>query len=347
MWESSLRKLCLITMVAWGGTVLAQTPVIGAAKQATADGRQITIDITLENLGTDDLSSVSVIEDLDTAFGAMNYSFVSAPLVTSGTAVINPGFDGSADPELLDASSTLAIGQTATIQLVVQLADLLDVGNGTGLYENQVTASATGDVSAGMTSDLSDDGTDPDPNGNDDPTDAGEDDATSIDLRIAVIGAAKESTIGGRGLTFLIRLENLGAEDLTGVSVLEDLDAVLGMGNYSVTSGPLVAGGSLVPNAGFDGSSDTELIGGGTLPYNTSATIEVGVELNSIADVGNGPGVYYNQVTASAVGSASATMRRLYSALKRRRSAFGCTSGLGLDDVDMLPFPVLRPYILY
>ena len=163
-----------------GGPTLTK---IGAAKTAAVMDREVTIDLYLENLGTEALSVVSLQDDLDAVFGAGNYTVTSAPtlIVDPGTVTLNGGFNGSSDIDILNsAGSSLAIGALARIRFVVEVTNITDQGMGVGNYANQATAAATGDPSGTAASDLSNDGTDPDPNGNQLPDDAGEDDPTPI-----------------------------------------------------------------------------------------------------------------------------------------------------------------------
>ncbi|MCB9297737.1 MAG: hypothetical protein H6559_32105 [Lewinellaceae bacterium] len=150
--------------------------VIGVAKNATLNGTEATFDFYLENFGTESLGGLSLPEDLDAVFGAGNYTFVSPPALVNdpGTITLNGGFDGSSDKEIFASGSSLPVGGTAQIRMVVNVTAVTDVGFGCGVYSNQVTASAEG----GTVSDLSDSGTDPDPNGNGDPTESGENDPT-------------------------------------------------------------------------------------------------------------------------------------------------------------------------
>lgn len=61
-------------------------PVIGVAKDASVDNREITLDFYLENLGDEELNTLSLPDNLDNVFGAGNYTIVSAP-----TLIDDPG----------------------------------------------------------------------------------------------------------------------------------------------------------------------------------------------------------------------------------------------------------------
>ena len=197
---------------------MQQDPVIGAAKTAAVTTRTVTLDIYLESFANVTLSSVSAIEDLDAVFGAGNYTVDSAPtlIVDPGTLNLNAGYNGSGSNDLLAAGSTLALGATAQIRLVVTVTTVADQGFGLGMYQNQVTASALAPDST-LGTDLSDNGTDPDPNGNGNPSEAGENDPTPIVLR-GDIGDFVWNDLDGDGV------QDGGEPGLTGVTIYLDLN---------------------------------------------------------------------------------------------------------------------------
>ena len=283
----------------------AEDPIIGIAKDESHIGREITLIFYLENLGNTVLSNLSMTDDLDAVFGAGNYFIVTPPSFISnpGTVTLNAGFDGSSDIDLISAG-TLAAGVTAVFQVVVEITTVSDQGLGLGTYSNQVTASGES-PSGGMTSDLSDFGTDPDPNGNGDPTEAGEDDPTIIAfLQNPRIGVAKTASPSGSQITMDFYIENFGNVVLSNLSILDDLDAVFGAGNYMVVGAPTLIDdpGTITVNGGFDGSADPDLITSGTLAIADTAQLRVVVDITNITDQGLGFGVYQNQ--ANAIGEA-------------------------------------------
>ncbi|CAM2064350.1 Ig-like domain-containing protein [Sulfidibacter corallicola] len=282
------------------GSTWSFSGTIGVAKDVDTVGRSVQYTIYVENLGTDDLTNLSIPDNLDAVFGAGNYFIATAPALISGpgTVVPNASFDGSADPELI-GSGSLLVGELARIEFEVEITTFSDQGNGLGIYHNQVTATAD-DTMMMMVSDLSDWGTDPDPNGNGNPGDAGEDDVTvAAPTENPVIGIAKNTIISGNSVTIDFYLEAFGNVNLTTVSVLDDLDAVFGAGNYSITTAPMAVSGALVANPSFDGSGDQELIQSGTLATGATAQIQVVVNVDNVVDLGSGLGVYSNQVTAT------------------------------------------------
>jgi hypothetical protein len=280
-------------------------PVIGIAKKATTIGnRTVILDFYIENLGTEDLVEVGLTDDLDGVFGAGNYSISTAPFLVDNPKglVINNSFDGSANTALLETTSSLAVGDIAQIRIILDINIISDQGSGLGVYSNQVTVTAQ---NAGGTTvnDLSDDGTNPDINGNGDPTEAGENDPTTINiLDNPVIGIAKTAQFNGNLLTLDFYLENFGNGSLQNISVIDDLDAVFGVGNYSIHTAPVFIDdpSTLTLNNGFNGNNQQNLITSGTLSTNNTAQIRVVVNVHTITDRGAGMGVYSNQVEATA-----------------------------------------------
>lgn len=285
-------------------TVVAD-PVIGVAKDASVSGQTVTIDFYLENFGNVELQSLSLVDDLDSVFGAGSYTVTSGPTLIDdpGTITLNGGFDGSGTTQLI-TSGTLSVNDTAQIRIVVETAELQDAGSGLGIYSNQVTASGQG-PGIPPDSDLSDSGTDPDPDGDGNPDEAGENDATSITVaEQPVIGVAKDVSITGRTATIDFYLENFGNVTLSQVSLPVDLDTTFGAGNYSITSPPSLIDdpGTLTLNGSFNGGGTTDIFvpGSSTLAFADTAQIRVVVEVITVTDQGSGLGIYDCQVTAAA-----------------------------------------------
>ena len=279
---------------------LTPDPSIGAAKAAAVSGRQVTFEFTIRNLGNVPVGSVMLTDDLDASFGAGNYFIVDPPALLSGppTLTLNAGFDGSGDPAVVSGGTINGL-TTIRISLVVELTTFVDLGMGVGVYANQATVTAD---FGGPLMDLSDAGTDPDPNGNGNPGDAGEDDPTPvIFFENPILGAAKSATLDGTQVTFDIALENFGNVTLSSLSVPENLDAVFGAGNYTLLGPPILVDdpGTITPNPGFDGSSDTQLISSGTLVAGDTAILRIVIDVTNIVDLGSGLGVYSNQVNVS------------------------------------------------
>ncbi|MEZ5593875.1 MAG: hypothetical protein R3F53_25480 [Gammaproteobacteria bacterium] len=293
---------------------------IGVAKNATVNGAEVTFDIYLEAFGSATLSQLSLTENLDGVFGggdpgdqdvplAPNYTLISAPvlIVDPGTLILNPGFDGSSDQEFLAAGSTLNGGSTAQIQFVVRVNQLIDQGLGLGLGEYQNEVLVTAEQPNGVyLLDYSDFGTDPDPNGDGNPTDAGENDPTLFTITdSAVIGIAKDATVSDTQVTIDLYLENLGTQTATNLSLIDDLDAVFGAGNYTFLIAPVLIDdpGTLVLNGGYDGSTTTELLAAGSsLAAGDTAQIQFVVNIsNQVDSQGLGAGIYQNQASVSGV----------------------------------------------
>lgn len=278
-------------------TFIVTADVLGLAKTASVSGDEVTFDIYLENLGTDDTDAISVTDDLDAAFGAGNYQLITAPYLISvpRDLIINSAFDGSSDTELI-ASGTLQQEEVAQLRFVVQVNRLVDNGDGLGVYSNQ----ASGDGDGYM--DLSDSGTDPDPSGDNDPTGAGEDNPTAFTVQqMPVIGLAHEASVNGDEVTLNYYLESLGNVDLSNLALTHDLDAVFGTG-WALTTAPSLIDdpGTITLNANFDGSGDTALISSGSLAYGETAQIQIVVTVSELADLGSGLGIYSSQPSASA-----------------------------------------------
>ncbi|MEZ5469747.1 MAG: hypothetical protein R3F18_19075 [Lysobacterales bacterium] len=283
---------------------LANRSAIGVAKTAAVTGNLATFDLYLEAFGTSTLNSLSLPDDLDSVFGAGNYSIVAPPtLITDpGTLVLNSAFDGSSETDILSPASTLAVGATAQIRFQIAVLNVVNRGFGLGNYRNQATGIAT--LPNGVVvSDASVLGTDPDPDGNGNPNDNVS--VTPVNMPpTAITGVAKTAVISGSQVTINLYLENLGSA--TGnIDLVDDLDAVFGAGNYALITPPSFIDdpGTLTLNAGYDGSSQTNLLSAGsTLASGDTAQIQFVVDVTTISNAqGFGFGVYRNQASVTSV----------------------------------------------
>lgn len=294
---ATLMTMLLVLMLS---TVSYAAPVAGVAQRAEVEGREITFDIFVENLGDEELTGVSLTNDLDAVFGAGTYSFSSAPAFVggSGTLTLNAGYDGSVNTEMI-SSGGVALGTTVQIRFTVALSSFTDQGMGLGIYAAQAAVSANG----GVTSDLSDSGTDPDFSGDGDPRGAGEDDATIFSLvDNPVIGVAHDVSLSGNRVTFDYYLEAYGNALLSGISLPHDLDALFGVANYTLVGGVTLVDdpGGITVNTNFDGSAQTQLISSGSLTVGETAQLRIVVDITDVIDGGDGLGVYSSQVLVEA-----------------------------------------------
>jgi len=102
-------------------------------------------------------------------------------------------------------------------------------------------------------------------------------------------------------MSFIV--SNFGNVALSNVSLTDDLNAVFGAGNYSISSAPTVttppATGTVTVNNNFNGSGgNTNLLTGGTLPVGESVTIAVSIAVTNVINAGS----YTNQATAGGNG---------------------------------------------
>ena len=135
----------------------------------------LTFLMRLENFGNIRIGQLQVVSNLAVAFAeAGSYSVL---MVDSAELMINPGFDGDVDPNLLTGTDALDPGEVAEIQLVI---NVFPAGN-PGPYFCSATATGTSDADTDVM-DVSQDGDDPDDNGNGDPTDDGDPTEVLFDL---------------------------------------------------------------------------------------------------------------------------------------------------------------------
>ncbi|MEM1177781.1 MAG: IPTL-CTERM sorting domain-containing protein [Acidobacteriota bacterium] len=295
------------------------TGSVGAAKRVNSgptdnlDGTfTVGFEILVENLGTEDLDMVQVVDNLATTFPSpATVTSVSAVVVT-GTLVANGSFNGIGDTNLLDASmSTLAVGMTATASFTVTF----DPNGLPGPFFNQATVS--GDTPGGSTvTDPSDNGTDPDPNGNGNANEAGENDPTPIVVpenpSITVVktaGAVTDApTPGLFDVTYTLVTTNVGNVDLSSVQVTDDLSLTFPAPASVVSAGANCTAGSCgTVTVDYTGPADTTLLDASmsTLAVGASFTLELTVRFDPNGEAGP----FSNQATSSGTSPQGSTVQ--------------------------------------
>jgi len=287
-------------------------PSIGIAKSAgipvrQADGSyRVAYTFVVRNYGNTLLANVQVTDQLSNTFAAPATFAIASALVATGTLAANAAFNGTTHVNLLNsAQSTLAIGATETITLVVDFKP----NGATGPFLNTALATATGPDNT-PTRDTSTVGTNPDPNDNGLPGDPNEDIPTPVELPehpvIAIAKAVAEPVLlkdGSLEVTYTIKVKNLGNVPLTLVQVTDSLPGTFPEPVTFSLSGPVATTGSLAPNPAFDGITNRELLvaSGSTLAREDSATVTftVRVWLNGTEQT-----VFYNTALARGQGPA-------------------------------------------
>jgi len=266
-------------------TDVTENPVIGVAKTIGAitplDGGRfrVTYDIAVENLGNVNLSDVELTENLNDTFDPGTFSVTS---VTSSELTTNNNYNGTTNTNLLASGNTLEVGETAEVQLVIEVtpSDLSQE------YTNQVQGTGTSPGGETVTDD-SDDGFPSDPDGDGNPNEPGENDPTPLNFNDIpdnpVIGVAKGVSSIIRlednrfRITYDLLVENLGNVNLNDVELTENLDDTFGGGTFTVTS---VTSPTLTTNQIYDGSNNLNLLASGnTLAVGRTAEVRLVIEV--------------------------------------------------------------------
>jgi len=145
-----------------------QEPLIGLAKRAvsvtkvSANTYDVLYTFVIENYGNVTLHDLQITDNLNTTFpSTTTYSVQS---VSSADLVVNAGFDGDGDQQLLGSGNTLAAGDSKTLDVVVRVVPTVH-----GIFYNTATATAK-DVKNHDITDISQNGSNPDSDGNGNPT---------------------------------------------------------------------------------------------------------------------------------------------------------------------------------
>ncbi len=281
-------------------TPIDPTADIAIEKTATAIGEDtVEFELHIVNNGNSLADKVSIVDDLDSVFGAGHYvingiRMAVLPQDVDSSLSVNLNYTGGAgvtggvpNNEVLNTfnNNTLDVGDSATFQISVTVNELIDQdGEGPmplGEFLNLARVS------------------------NEDPTNDRYTDTDDGDVAFtpdATVGVAKEATWNDTldTVTYTFHLEHFGNTQAVSLSMMEDLDAIFGAGSYSVTAPTQLYGPStLVLNSLYNGSSDEELFGSGsTLLPGEKAGIQIELTVHEIVDAGgDGLGTYVNQVT--------------------------------------------------
>ncbi|MBT8136854.1 MAG: DUF11 domain-containing protein, partial [Gammaproteobacteria bacterium] len=280
--------------------VFAENPIIGTAKEVLAtptnngDGTYtLTYRIAVENLGDVPLSGVQIVDDLALTFTGT--TSVTVDSVTSADFAANPGYNGTTDTNVLAGTDSLAVAASGTVDVVVTI----DAGGNLGPFDNTATASGTSPASTSV-NDASTTGSDPDPDMDGNPGN------NSVPTSISFtenpqIGVAKAITTGpannGDGthtLTYTMTLENFGDVPLNNLQIVDNLGTTFsGATGFTVDS---VTSTDFTANAGFNGTTDTNILSGtdGGFIVGATGTVDVTVTVTP----GGNLGPYDNSVFA-------------------------------------------------
>ncbi|MEQ9550844.1 MAG: hypothetical protein RIM23_14665 [Coleofasciculus sp. G3-WIS-01] len=267
-------------------TEVQENPAIGVAKTVgsitplTGGRFRVTYDIAVENLGNVRLSNVELTENLNNTFDPGTFSVTS---VTSSDLTTNNNYNGTTNTNLLASGNNLEVGETAEVQLVIEVtpSDL------SREYTNQVQGTGTSPAGETVTDD-SDNGFPSDPNGNGNANEDGENDRTPLNFNNIpdnpVIGVAKGvNSIIRLGdnrfrITYDLLVENLGNVNLNNVALTENLDDTFGAGTFTVTS---VTSPTLTTNQIYDGSNNLNLLApGNTLAVGRTAEVRLVIDVS-------------------------------------------------------------------
>ena len=113
---------------------------------------------------------------------------------------------------------------------------------------------------------------------------------TSIGTALAVTNVTKKDN-GSYDVTYQITVQNTGSTPLTNVQVLDEITkGITSPATYTVVSGPTVTGGStLTPNAGYNGTSNTNILNPTSSTLAVGATQVITIVLNINPNGNNGP----------------------------------------------------------
>lgn len=185
-------KITTVGQIYRGADLASVISGIGAAKKlisvtptGTANQYDVVYDVYIRNYGNMDVTDVQLSDDLRNINGAANVTLTSVAFTDNPAGlVLNPGYNGKTDLNLLDGNGTLpnypVADNHATIRITCRLSNILPGV----VYNNNATLTSV-DFNGNLLTDVSTNGSNPDPNGNDKPDDEGEDRPTPLLITVA------------------------------------------------------------------------------------------------------------------------------------------------------------------
>ena len=265
--------------------------VVGQPTLLSNGNFAVDYQLVIENIGTVDLSDMTLVDDIETQFGASVFQGVSgltlttAPTDAASSITLDPAtWDGTSATDMLDQSviNGLAIGDFFTIEFTVEI----DAGPATGVLDNQATVGGTGVDEDGVpftdtngnditAEDDSDSGAETGDDNTGEPGDTGgSDDPTPTyipNVSLAKLaGDAVPNSIDGDNfdVTFTLVWENSGNVDLTNLTMFDDIAAEFGNAYLSASGLALQnyigTGTPPAVNTAWTGDTTQSMISGGT-----------------------------------------------------------------------------------
>lgn len=262
---------------------------------------RIVYEISVENIGIDDLSNVQLVNSLEDTFGNGNFEVMGQPELIEGSSSleINPEYDGEGDTNLLSSGGTLSSGDSSTFEITVDVdfaSETLPGSSDPGFFFNQTTATAIGSTS-------------------DDVIDFSNDVEIFLGFSLGASQEVISSTIAPDGIfgvdtarvVYEITVENIGIRDISDVQLTNNLEATFGFNNFVIVGTPTLTGGNtnLQINPDYDGNANGDLNlliqSGGILPVEDSSTFQLTVDVNLASETLPSalPGFFENQTIAT------------------------------------------------
>ena len=285
-------------------SVVHNNPAAGIAKAAgipvlQPDGAyRVDLVFTLRNTGDVHLKNVMVGDDLRRVFAAP-VTWTVQSMAASGTLIANTAYNGHSDTSLLQPLSTLDVGRTDSVTVVL----LVSPAGSFGPFYNTAVLNAQSVQGNLPVRRLSVAGRDPMAPGSS---------PTAIHFppnpKIGLAKSAGETKLeidGSYTFTYTFFVRNMGNTVLTQVNVADDLQRVFAPPMSFRVVGNIRATGNLVSNAGFNGKDDVQLlnVSESSLPAGREDTIVLTVNVQP----NKAFGTYNNTAVVTARAAAAQT----------------------------------------
>jgi hypothetical protein len=276
-----------------------ENPDFGVAKREVGVWLQddgcalVEYEINVENLGDVNLANLQVEDDL-VAAGFGDCASFDIKTLRSDDFIVNDGYDGAGDINLLSGMDELEVGDKGAINFVIEAC---------GCPEGTMIAnSATGTAmtpGGEVIEDESSDGADPDPDGNGEETDESGTTDTTLSQDPSIGSAKRVVDVqilpdGSADIIYEFNVRNYGNVSLDNIQLTDDLASVFDPCFVEVLT---ITSDDFTVNENYNGNTDINLlIGTDNLEVNDKGAILLAI---NVSNCGDDVGPFMNSGTVS------------------------------------------------
>jgi gliding motility-associated-like protein/uncharacterized repeat protein (TIGR01451 family) len=285
---------------------LAKTAALPVRFGTTGNVYDITYTIKVCNVGTTNLTNITVKDDLSEVFTKKGATITADKIIVNGEAglVINPNYTGQGlNTALLDTGSTVEKGKSKSVSFTVRV----DFKSAKDSIFNNIAIGRAKTPEGTFIEDASTNGTecgiDPSKEGEVTPVKINVSGLPQIGLAMAVTDTTKQ-TNGSYNVTYKIVVKNYGREPLKTVTVTDSLSKAFSPAVFKLVGLPTLNSASkLKINKLFNGGTDPRMLVADSSSLATAGSDTIKFVVNVMPDNRNTP--YLNSAIGTAIGLVS------------------------------------------